>query len=73
MSIEELRGNVYFFIDLLVTEAKKSNRKTLIKDVIKILQNQLRLEIELSRIGGDARQERLNALLKEVIESCRGG
>ncbi|MCS6768288.1 MAG: hypothetical protein RMJ59_02170 [Candidatus Nitrosocaldus sp.] len=59
---------------MIIEEAKKKNNnrsKTLLKDVIKILQNQLKLEIELSRIGNDARQERLNALLKEVMESCR--
>ncbi|MEM2857003.1 MAG: hypothetical protein QW416_07885 [Candidatus Nitrosocaldaceae archaeon] len=71
MNIDELRENLYFFIELATSEARKNRSFTAIKDIIKILQNQIKIEIEIAKLHKNedkSNLDRLNEMLKNISD-----
>ncbi|MEM0364882.1 MAG: hypothetical protein QXE95_07525 [Candidatus Nitrosocaldus sp.] len=71
MSIDELRENLYFFIELAISETRKNKSLTVIKDVIKILQNQIKIEIEIAKLQRNeckSSLDRLNEIIKNISD-----
>ncbi|GBC73104.1 hypothetical protein HRbin04_00500 [archaeon HR04] len=71
MNIDELRENLYFFIELAISEARKNNSLAITKDVIKILQNQIKIEIEIAKLRrkeDKSNLDRLNEILNNILD-----
>ncbi|MEO9365993.1 MULTISPECIES: hypothetical protein [Candidatus Nitrosocaldus] len=71
MSIDELRENLYFFIELAISEARKTRSLAITRDVIKILQTQIKIEIEIAKLQRKENKnnlDRLNEILNNILD-----
>lgn len=71
MSIDELRDNLYFFIELAISEARKNRSLAITRDVIKILQNQIKIEIEIAKLQrkeNKSNLDKLNEILNNILD-----